>query len=128
VAFYRPTVSRHRVAEAVAPGLRFGWVVLVQSGIGFLAGTVFTVIMTQAVARERKARVEVERLATALGEANRQLEAASHYKSEFLANMSHELRTPLNGHYWLHPASDAALEGRPADASVRKPGKDFTER
>ena len=84
------------VAEAVVPGLRFGWVVVVQSGIGFLAGTVFTVVIMQVVVREQKARVEVERLAAALGEANRQLEAASHYKSEFLANMSHELRTPLN--------------------------------
>jgi len=84
------------VAEAVVPGLHFGWVVVVQSGLGFLAGVVFTVVITQAVVRERQARVEVERLAAALGEANRQLEAASHYKSEFLANMSHELRTPLN--------------------------------
>src|SRR6266446_3908685 len=84
------------VAEAVGPGLHFGWVVVVQSGIGFLAGTVFTVVIMQVMVREQKARVEVERLAAALGEANRQLEAASHYKSEFLANMSHELRTPLN--------------------------------
>jgi signal transduction histidine kinase len=84
------------VAEAVVPGLRFGRVVAVQSGMGFLAGTVFTVVLMHVVARERKVRVEVERLAAALREANRQLEAASHYKSEFLANMSHELRTPLN--------------------------------
>src|SRR5215471_17891255 len=84
------------VAEAVVPGLHFGWEVMIQSGLGFLAGAVFTVVITQAVVRERQARVEVERLAAALGEANRQLEAASHYKSEFLANMSHELRTPLN--------------------------------
>src|SRR5262249_20536728 len=84
------------VVEAVVPGLRFGWVVAVQSGMGFLAGTVFTVVIMHVVAREQQARVEVERLAAALGEANRQLEAASRYKSAFLANMSHELRTPLN--------------------------------
>jgi signal transduction histidine kinase len=39
---------------------------------------------------------DLNRMSDELGQAHRQLEAASQHKSEFLANMSHELRTPLN--------------------------------
>jgi signal transduction histidine kinase len=39
---------------------------------------------------------DLNRMSEQLGQAHRELEAASQHKSEFLANMSHELRTPLN--------------------------------
>ncbi len=39
---------------------------------------------------------DLNRMSELLGQAHRELEAASRHKSEFLANMSHELRTPLN--------------------------------
>ena len=39
---------------------------------------------------------DLNRMSEQLGQAHRELEAASRHKSEFLANMSHELRTPLN--------------------------------
>jgi signal transduction histidine kinase len=39
---------------------------------------------------------DLNRMSDELGQAYRELEAASQHKSDFLANMSHELRTPLN--------------------------------
>jgi signal transduction histidine kinase len=39
---------------------------------------------------------DLNRMSEQLGQAHRELEAASQHKSDFLANMSHELRTPLN--------------------------------
>jgi signal transduction histidine kinase len=39
---------------------------------------------------------DLNRMSEELGQAYRELEAASQHKSDFLANMSHELRTPLN--------------------------------
>ncbi len=89
-------------ALAVSYGLRGGWEAALLAGIGYLTAVVFVVLITQTAVREREARAEVERLATELSEANRELRAYALQTEELAvtrerARLAHELHDSV-GH------------------------------
>ncbi|MFZ6029659.1 MAG: histidine kinase [Chloroflexota bacterium] len=52
-----------------------GWSSWVQSGVSFIAAQVFVVVFSNIAAKEERGRLEVERLAAELGQANQKLRA-----------------------------------------------------
>lgn len=79
------------------------WTAAIQTGLGILVGLVFIIIFTRIAAREYIARLEVERLAGELQDANRKLRAYA-VQAEELATMQERNRLAREihdslGHY-----------------------------
>ncbi len=102
------------LAFGVPMGLLFGWSEAVLSSIAFLAGIVFVVIFVRLALREQNARMEVERLAAELAEANRKLrEYAAQAEELAIARERNRLAREIHdslGHYLtvIHVQIEAA--------------------
>ncbi len=103
------------MAFGVPMGLLFGWDKAAISSIAFLAGIVFVVIFVRLAMREQNARIEMERLATELAEANRKLrEYATQAEELAIARERNRLAREIHdslGHYFtvIHVQIEAAL-------------------
>lgn len=91
------------LAFGVPMGLLFGWGEAAISSIAFLAGIVFVVIFVQLTLREQNARIQMERLAAELTEANRKLrEYATQAEELAIARERNRLAREIHdslGHY-----------------------------
>ncbi len=102
------------LAFGVPMGLLFGWGEAILSSIAFLAGVVFVVIFVRLALREQNARLEMERLAAELAEANRKLrEYAAQAEELAIARERNRLAGEIHdslGHYLtvIHVQIEAA--------------------
>lgn len=91
------------LAFGVPMGLLFGWNMAAISSIAFLAGIVFVVIFVRLAMREQNARIEMERLAAELAEANHKLrEYAAQTEELAIARERNRLAREIHdslGHY-----------------------------
>lgn len=90
-------------ALGVSIGLENGWAVGLQAAAQYTVAVVFVVAFTHIAFREQNARIEIERLATELGEANRKLREYAAQAEELAATrernrMAREIHDSL-GHY-----------------------------
>jgi signal transduction histidine kinase len=103
------------------------WAAVAQASLQFLPALLFVVAFSSVVARERAARAEVERLAAALGEANRKLREHAAQAEELATakernRLAREIHDTL-GHYLTVinvqlEAAQAVMEGDHARAGA----------